>query len=65
LRRFFFWTHLALGLASGLVVLLMSVTGVLLAFEKQAVAFVDRRAVGPAAGPRLGVEALLRRWAVV
>jgi uncharacterized iron-regulated membrane protein len=62
-RRAFFWTHLVLGVACGLVVLLMSLTGVLLAFEKQAVAFVDRRAVGPAAGPRLGVEAVLARAA--
>jgi uncharacterized iron-regulated membrane protein len=63
MRRAFFWTHLVLGVASGLVVLLMSLTGVLLAFEKQVVAFVDRRAVGPAAAPRLGVEALLARAA--
>jgi uncharacterized iron-regulated membrane protein len=63
LRRSLFWMHLALGVVSGLVVLLMSVTGVLLAFEKQVVALVDGRAVRSSAGPRLGVEALLARAA--
>jgi uncharacterized iron-regulated membrane protein len=63
-RRAIFWTHLTLGLVSGVVVLLMSVTGVLLAFEKQVVALVDRRAVAaPEGGPRLGLEALLARAA--
>lgn len=34
-RRFLFWTHLVVGAVAGLVVLLMSVTGVILAFEVQ------------------------------
>lgn len=34
-RRALFWMHLAAGVGAGLVILLMSVTGVLLAYEKQ------------------------------
>ncbi len=34
-RRVLFWTHLVVGALAGLVVLLMSVTGVILAFEVQ------------------------------
>jgi uncharacterized iron-regulated membrane protein len=37
-----FWSHLILGLTAGLVILIMSVTGVLLTYEKQIVAWVDR-----------------------
>lgn len=42
IRKAFFWLHLTAGVAAGLVILLMSVTGVLLAFERQVVAFADR-----------------------
>ena len=37
LRTVFFWLHLTAGLLAGVVVLIMSATGVLLAFEKQVV----------------------------
>ena len=42
LRRILFWLHLTCGVAAGLVVLMMSVTGVLLAYERQILAAVDR-----------------------
>lgn len=42
LRKVFFWLHLTAGVTAGLVILLMSVTGVLLAFERQAVAYAER-----------------------
>ncbi|HJQ37291.1 MAG TPA: PepSY-associated TM helix domain-containing protein, partial [Thermoanaerobaculia bacterium] len=42
IRKTFFWFHLCLGVTSGLVILLMSATGVLLAFERQLVAFAER-----------------------
>ncbi|HEX2120359.1 MAG TPA: PepSY-associated TM helix domain-containing protein [Thermoanaerobaculia bacterium] len=42
IRQTLFWLHLAAGVTAGLVILLMSVTGVLLAFERQIVAFADR-----------------------
>jgi uncharacterized iron-regulated membrane protein len=37
-RRILFWSHLAAGVACGLVIVMMSVTGVLLAYERQIVA---------------------------
>lgn len=42
LRKFFFWIHLAAGVTAGLVILTMSVTGVLLAFERQIVGWAER-----------------------
>ncbi|HEX8295334.1 MAG TPA: PepSY-associated TM helix domain-containing protein [Chthoniobacteraceae bacterium] len=42
LRKFIFWTHLAVGLAAGLIVFVLSVTGVLLAYERQLTAWADR-----------------------
>lgn len=67
LRKVLFWTHLVAGVLGGLVILIMSVTGVILMYEKQIVAYVDRRAasahgMATAAAPesaRMGVEALL------
>ena len=35
IRTVFFWLHLTAGLLAGVVVLIMSATGVLLTFEKQ------------------------------
>ena len=34
MRRIFFWAHFAMGLAAGVFILLMSVTGVLLTYER-------------------------------
>jgi uncharacterized iron-regulated membrane protein len=42
LRRFLFWTHLAIGVTAGVFVFIMAATGVVLAFEKQITDFVDR-----------------------
>jgi len=42
LRKLFFWIHLAAGVTAGLVILTMSVTGVLLAFERQIVGWAER-----------------------
>src|SRR3954470_24853182 len=41
-RKIVFWAHLTCGVSAGLVVLMMSVTGVLLAYERQIVAWADR-----------------------
>jgi uncharacterized iron-regulated membrane protein len=63
-RRVIFWCHLPAGVIAGLVVLVMAVTGVLLSYEKQMIAWADARAcraVSSADGPRLGVDALLAR----
>jgi uncharacterized iron-regulated membrane protein len=63
-RTAVFWTHLVVGVTAGAVILFMSVTGVLLAFEPQITEWLerDRRLVTPPAGaPRLPVETLLAR----
>ena len=44
-RKIVFWLHLTLGCLAGLVILTMSVTGILLAFERQINAKVDAPAV--------------------
>jgi uncharacterized iron-regulated membrane protein len=65
-RPFVFWPHLVAGVSAGLVILLMSVTGVLLTYERQVIAWADRsyRAEPPQPGtPRLPVETLLARIA--
>lgn len=43
LRPVFFWTHLAAGLVAGGVILIMSVTGVLLTYQKQMTTWADLR----------------------
>ena len=64
IRTVFFWIHLTAGLLAGLVVLVMSATGVLLAFEKQLVYYADTRNISltppPSATP-LPIDALLAR----
>lgn len=59
MRRIFFWTYFAMGLAAGVFILLMSVTGVLLTYERQIVAGAQNAAVQaePGAVP-LDVEEL-------
>jgi uncharacterized iron-regulated membrane protein len=62
-RPAIFWLHLSAGLVAGLVILLMSATGVLLTYEKQMLAWSDRSAASapPAAdSTRLSVDDLLR-----
>jgi len=53
LRTAIFWIHLGCGVAAGLVVLMMSVTGVLLTYERQMLASADR---GQYADPAPGAE---------
>ncbi len=42
LRTVLFWCHLTAGVTAGLVILIMSVTGALLAFERQIVETLER-----------------------
>ena len=60
-RSIIFWVHLACGVVAGLVVLMMSVTGVALTYERQIVAWADRTTYSlPAPGAkRLPLEDLL------
>jgi uncharacterized iron-regulated membrane protein len=63
LRTLIFWPHLIAGIVAGIVILVMSVTGVLLTYERQLIAWSDShyRSVVPAQGARrLPVETLLQ-----
>ena len=65
LRKIIFWCHLTAGVFAGVVVLIMSLTGVLLAYERQVVAWADTRGYRsqpPAGGAApLPVDALLAK----
>lgn len=60
LRRVIFWCHLTAGLVAGTIVFIMSVTGVLLTYEKQMASWADMRAYRVAPGPtRLPPDAVV------
>ncbi len=63
LRKIIFWSHLTAGVLAGLVILVMSVTGVLLTFQAQVVGFAERDAQtarpAQAGAARLGPRELL------
>lgn len=62
IRKPIFWLHLLAGCIAGIIILIMSVTGVLLTYERQIIAWADRgyRSVPPSQGAvRLPMEALL------
>jgi uncharacterized iron-regulated membrane protein len=64
LRTVVFWSHLTAGVTAGIVILIMSLTGVLLMYERQLIEWSDRgyARTAPAAGSqRLPVETLLAR----
>ncbi len=62
-RKILFWCHLIAGVTAGLIVLLMSVTGVLLTYEKQMISRADKSLynVVPANAAPLAPEALLAK----
>jgi uncharacterized iron-regulated membrane protein len=62
-RRFLFWIHLTAGSVAGTVILVMSLTGVLLAYKRQLIRWADRSFQSqPAPGSqRLPLEELLAR----
>ena len=64
LRTLLFWLHLLVGVTAGAVILFMSVTGVILAFEPQITDWLerDRRIITPPPDARpLSAEAILAR----
>lgn len=65
MRRVIFWAHLVAGLAAGIVILIMSLTGVLLMYQKQVTRWADGASVQPpsASAERLPVETLLGKVA--
>lgn len=63
-RKIIFWCHLVTGVLAGIVVMIMSVTGVLLTYEKQMLAWSDaqRNPVVEVSGKaRLPVETLVAK----
>lgn len=64
LRTILFWCHLTAGVVAGIVILIMSVTGVLLAYERQMLEWADTRGLeitAPTGAQRLSTADLLER----
>lgn len=65
LRKIIFWVHLPVGVIAGVVILIMCVTGVLLAYEKQITSWADTRnyrSAPPTSGAqRLPLETLIAK----
>ena len=63
LRKMIFWCHLPVGVIAGIVILIMCVTGVLLAYEKQITLWADtssyKTAAPTADARRLPIETLI------
>jgi uncharacterized iron-regulated membrane protein len=59
LRQTFFWLHLTLGLTAGLVIALTALTGVIMAFQPQILAWADRAQarVTPPVAPAIPLSA--------
>lgn len=65
LRKMIFWLHLACGVIAGIFVLIMSVTGVALTYQKQMTAWADRQSytiVPPADAVPISAELLLEKF---
>ncbi|MGE0104067.1 MAG: PepSY-associated TM helix domain-containing protein [Blastocatellales bacterium] len=63
-RKVIFWSHLVCGVTGGLIILIMSVTGVILTYEKQLIEWADTRDIRievPESGARMPMEALLAK----
>jgi uncharacterized iron-regulated membrane protein len=61
-RKVIFWLHLIAGIAAGIVILIMSATGVLLMYEKQILAWADRgylEETSTAGAPRVPAETIV------
>ena len=64
-RKVLFWLHLSAGLTAGVVIVIMSVTGTLLMYEKQIAAWADGYRVKPPSGDaKISIEGLLKKVSV-
>jgi uncharacterized iron-regulated membrane protein len=61
MRKTIFWLHLIVGLAAGVVILVMSVTGVLLMYQKQITAWADGARISAGSGAHLGPDEILAK----
>jgi uncharacterized iron-regulated membrane protein len=65
LRKALFWTHLVCGIAAGILIFIMSATGVALTYQKQLTAWADKRACRverPAGADPLPASELVERF---
>ena len=66
LRRVLFWTHLFFGLSAGLVIAIMSVTGLALAFEEEIIEWYKSRGLpipmGGHGDSDVSVSRRIARW---
>lgn len=63
-KRTFFWTHLIAGIAAGVIILVMAVTGALMAFEPQVIEWAEksiRKVEVPANAVRLNLNEITVR----
>ncbi|MEI2723369.1 MAG: PepSY-associated TM helix domain-containing protein [Verrucomicrobiota bacterium] len=63
-RQLIFWLHLLAGVIAGIVIFIMSATGVVLAFEKEIIAWAERdirNVTAPTGARRLDLDDLLQR----
>ena len=58
IRKIIFWSHLVVGVATGLVVFVLAATGVLLTYETQILRWAEHRVGIEAVGERLDADAL-------
>jgi uncharacterized iron-regulated membrane protein len=68
IRKVIFWSHLVIGVAAGLVVFVLCLTGALLAFERQSVDWMESSALAlppPGVTERLPADELVARAAQV
>jgi len=65
-RQCLFWAHLGCGVVAGLVILMMSVTGVLLTYERQMINWADQRSLPPivASNQRASLQQIIDSVAV-
>lgn len=63
MRKILFWAHLIAGATAAIVIFIMSVTGVLLMYEHQMIAWADRGFKSAPSDTKLSPEALLKRVA--
>lgn len=63
IRKIFFWMHLAAGCLAGIVILMMCVTGIMLAWKRQVLEWSDRGFRHAPAQVRMAPEALLAKVA--
>ena len=64
LHKLIFWSHLLAGVVAGLVIFIMSLTGVILMYESQITEYIERdarRVIPSADGKRLRYDDLIGR----